>query len=308
MTVCLVLGGGGFLGSHVLDELTCRGWEAWVMDRRPSFNKLMSSKAVRWVEADFAQVEDWTTRLIGTDVIFHCLSTTSPATSNDEPVFDIQSNLIPTVKLLTGAAQARVKKVVFFSSGGTVYGVPRKLPISETHPTDPICSYGIVKLALEKYLQLFRHLYGLDYLIVRLSNPYGERQNPSGAQGAVVKFLYRLAEGSPIQIWGDGSVIRDYIYVKDAILGVFAALERSESHRLFNLGTGQGTSLSELLSVIEEVTGFSDQVEYLPPRLADVPINVLDISRLCSVTDWRPTTDLVSGITRTWTSMQRDHV
>ena len=297
---CLVLGGSGFLGSHLLGALYARGWDLWVLDRRPPFAGQVSNHTQYWVEAEFTEVDDWEIKLHGTELIFHCLGTTLPSTSNSDPIYDVQSNLVATLRLLNGAVRAGVGKVVFFSSGGTVYGIPQQLPIPETHPTDPLCSYGIVKLTIEKYIQSFYYLYGLDYLIVRLSNPYGERQDPSGTQGAVAVFLGKLARGEPIGIWGDGSVIRDFVYVKDAVQGVLAALDRPGPHHLFNVGSGKGTSLQELLTVMEQVTGVHCQVKYLPSRAMDVPANVLDISRLCETTGWRPSTELEHGIARTW--------
>lgn len=300
----LILGGSGFLGSHLLEALLARGWDAWALDRRPPLAGQRFDYTQRWVEAEFTAVDDWTALLRGTEVVFHCLGTTLPATSNDDPRYDVQSNLVATLSLLEGAVRAGVRKVVFFSSGGTVYGVPQQLPIPETHPTNPICSYGIVKLAIEKYLQLFKHLHGLDYLVARLSNPYGERQPPSGAQGVVAAFLGRLARGEAVHVWGDGSVVRDFLYVGDAIQGVLAALDRPGPHHVFNVGSGQGTSLKELLTIIEQVTGIHDGVKYLPPRTVDVPINVLDTSRLCETTGWELSTRLEDGIARTWTWVQ----
>lgn len=305
MTKCLVLGGSGFLGSHLLDVLSSHGWDAWVLDRRsPPVGQ--SSQTRHWIEADFVNVKDWKTKLCATDVVFHCLATTLPSTSNANPVFDIQSNLVATIRLLQGAVRAGVQKIVFFSSGGTVYGIPQQLPIPETHPTNPICSHGIVKLMIEKYIQLFHYLYGLEYLIVRLSNPYGERQNPRGAQGIIAVALGRLARGEPIHIWGDGSVVRDFVYVEDAIQGVFAALDHPGSHCLFNVGSGKGMSLKELMSLLERVTGLHDHIKYLPPRPEDVPINVLDINRLYQTTGWKPTTSLEDGLARTWEWMQKE--
>lgn len=301
MTRCLVLGGSGFLGSHLLDALLARGWTPWVLDQQPPCTGQSLNLDSAWTQAEFTQVDDWHARLEGTEVIFHCLGTTLPATSSDNSIYDVQSNLVATLKLLNGAVSAGVRKVVFFSSGGTVYGIPQQLPIPETHPTNPICSYGVVKLAIEKYLHFYCHLYGLDYLVVRLSNPYGERQNPMGAQGAVAVFLGRLARGEPIQIWGDGSTIRDYLYVADAISGVLAAAEQPGAYHLFNVGSGRGTSVKDLLALIESVTGLYDLVQYLPSRPVDVPANILDISRLSETTGWKPSTGLSEGIARTWT-------
>lgn len=147
--------------------------------------------------------------LEGIDVVFHLASTTLPKTSNDDPGYDVRSNVVDTIQLLEACVDAGVRKVIFASSGGTVYGVPERLPIKEDHPTNPISSYGIVKLTIEKYLGLFHYLYGLDYAALRISNPYGPYQDPAGQQGAISVFLHRILSGQPIAIWGDGEIVRE---------------------------------------------------------------------------------------------------
>jgi UDP-glucose 4-epimerase len=193
-----------------------------------------------------------------------------------------------------------MRKVVFASSGGTVYGVPETVPISEDHPTNPISSYGIVKLAVEKYLGLFHHLYGLDYTVLRISNPYGPYQDPKGQQGAISVFLHRIYEGRPISTWGDGAVVRDYLYVSDLMDALVRVTEVESRERVLNIGSGRGTSLNELVQLMAEVVGEQPAVEYLPARALDVPVSVLDIGRARAELGWSPKTELVEGIARTW--------
>jgi UDP-glucose 4-epimerase len=298
MTRCLVLGGAGFLGSNLTASLENRDWEIVILDRYYPKHLDPLGPGVRWLQADFNQIEDWSPHLSGMDYVYHCLGTTIPS-SEDYP-FDILTNLLPTVRLLDAAVKAGVKKVVFFSSGGTVYGRPLRLPVAETHPTDPICSYGIIKLAAEKYFQLYHHLYGLDYLIVRLSNPYGRFQNYLGAQGIIAVSLGKLARGEPVHIYGDGSVVRDFIYVEDAISGTLAAFDQPGKNHLFNIGSGEGVSILELMRLQEQVTGVHDHIQYLPTRPIDVPVNVLDIRRIKRTNGWQPKTPLSEGLTCTW--------
>jgi UDP-glucose 4-epimerase len=233
-------------------------------------------------------------------VVYHFVSTTLPKTSNDDPIYDVRSNLIDTLQLLEACVEAGVRKVIFASSGGTVYGLPQTVPITEEHPTSPITSYGIVKLAVEKYLGLFNHLHGLDYTALRISNPYGSYQDPGGQQGAIVVFLHRLHTGQPITIWGDGRVVRDYLYVADLVDALVLAAEVETHQKVLNVGSGRGTTLNELVAIIAEVTGERPEVEYVPGRALDVPANVLDVARARDELGWSPTTDLTEGIERTW--------
>ena len=193
--------------------------------------------------------------LNGIDTVFHLINTTLPKTSNDDPAFDVQSNVIETLFLLEQCVARKVKKIVFISSGGTVYGKPEKLPIAEDSPTNPECSYGIIKLTIEKYLALYHLLHGLDYVIVRPSNPFGERQNPNGIQGGIFEFQGKLAKGEPIEIWGDGEVVRDYVFIDDLVEGISKAATVGTSSRIFNLGSGKGYSLNDILKRIYKVTG-----------------------------------------------------
>jgi UDP-glucose 4-epimerase len=171
--------------------------------------------AVEWIEGDLVNQEDLEAAIQGCDIIYHLVSTTLPKSSNDNPAYDIETNVIGTLHLLDLARKKMGKKVIFISSGGTVYGVPGEVPIKESYPTNPLCSYGIVKLTIEKYLALYHQLYGLDYCVIRPSNPFGERQRVTGAQGAVAVFLHKALRDEPIEIWGDGTVVRDFIYVGD---------------------------------------------------------------------------------------------
>ena len=233
---CLILGGGGFLGSHLCDALLLKGYAVRIFDR-PNLKRyrvFSADEDIEWVEGDFANQEDIAQAVPGCDIVYHLVSTTLPKSSNDNPVYDIETNVVSSLHLLKLARKKNVRKIIFISSGGTVYGIPNETPIKETHPTEPVCSYGISKLSIEKYLQLYHSLYGLDYCILRLANPYGERQRPTGAQGAIGVFIHKALNNEPIEIWGDGSVVRDYIYVSDVVEAFVRVIDVDAPFSLFN--------------------------------------------------------------------------
>ncbi len=305
---CLILGGGGFIGTNLCEALAQAEHEVRVFDRpnlkRPDIPSVASGR-VEWQEGDFGNVDDVAKAITGCEVVFDLIGTTTPKTSNDNPAYDVESNLLPTVRMLDAAKQNSVRKVIFVSSGGTVYGVPRTTPIAETHETNPLCSYGIIKLATEKYLQLFHHLHGLEYTVLRVSNPYGEHQRVAAAQGAVAVFLNRAIMQQPVEIWGDGSVVRDFIYVGDVVRALMTCVSYQGDQRVFNVGSGVGLSLNDLLAAIERLLGRPVQRAYLARRPVDVPVNILDTSLAARELGWRPETEFGEGLRRTLGWIQR---
>lgn len=303
---CLVLGGGGFIGSNLCATLLAAGHQVRVFEH-PHVRGQCSSEIknrVEWIEGDFISAADVEGAVAGCDVIFHLVSTTLPKGSNDDPVYDVESNLVPTIRMLESARKHRVSKVIFSSSGGTIYGVPKRIPIEEGHPNEPICSYGIVKLGIEKYLELFHALYGLDYRVLRLANPYGEGQRMVASQGAVAVFLHRALCDEPLEIWGDGMVTRDYLHVSDVASAMLAAVNYEGPERIFNIGSGVGLSLNDIVKEIEGVLGRPVRHVYSPGRKFDVPINVLDITRAREELGWQPVISFPDGLRRTYDWMQ----
>jgi UDP-glucose 4-epimerase len=206
------------------------------------------------------------------------------------------------LRWLEGCVETGVSRVIFLSSGGTVYGIPRARPIGEEHPTEPICSYGIGKLAVEKYLALFRRLHDLPYVVLRASNVYGPGKDPFGRQGAINVFLGNVSRGEPIRIWGDGGVVRDYIFVDDLLSLFLRCIDApaGDGTPVFNAGSGEGHSLRDIVDRIRAVTGTEPNVERTPGRIVDVPANVLDIRKARERFGWAPAVPLGDGIRRTW--------
>lgn len=287
----LILGAAGFIGTNLSRRLLEKGKRLLLFDRpgvsfAPFLQRAQEDKAAQILSGSFSSLAKEKTeeeiralRLSEAETVYHLISTTCPSNSNRDVADEMEENLIATIRFLDACAKAGVKKVVFLSSGGTVYGREHTGICREEEEAFPITSYGVQKLAIEKILYLYREMYGLDYRIVRLSNPYGPWQRPNGVQGAVTTFTYRALTGTPIEVYGDGSVVRDYIYIDDAVRGILNIAEGQGRSRLYNLGCGEGNTLLDVIEAIEEVLGKKPEVRFLPGRPVDVPVNVLDVSR-----------------------------
>ncbi len=294
----LILGGNGFIGSHLADALIAKGDTVRIFDRGPdSFRKPLSG--VEYYTAEFSDTGLLAEALTSVDIVYHLISTTVPSTSNLDPVNDITSNLVSTVKLLELMKLQNVPKIVYLSSGGTVYGIPKSSPISETHTLNPISSYGAVKVAIENYLHIFHHLHGIKYVALRASNPYGSRQGHTGVQGVIGTFLQKIAEGKSIEIWGDGSVVRDYIYIDD-LINLCVISGNADVNGIFNAGSGDGHSILDVVVAIEDVIKLPVQLVYMPGRAFDVPHTNLDISKAQELFGWQPSVSLIDGIRLAW--------
>lgn len=301
----LILGGFGFIGLNLLEELfSARGYSVVIFDSAPAPAAWADKATCKIYRGDFCREHDLEEvfKENKIDIVVHLVSTTIPTDSNgSEMVYDIESNLVPTVKLLCLMRRLSVPKIIFASSGGTVYGLPQKGlqagNFAETWSTNPICSHGTVKLAMEKYIQLSGYLYGLEYLILRISNPYGEHHS-SSVQGLINVALKNVLAGRPVVVWGDGEVVRDYIYVKDCVKAIRALIDQGISGEIFNVGSGSGYSVNEILTLIKDVAG-KFQVKRVHSRKFDVPKAVLDISNLEAAVDFNPT-NIKNGIKKTY--------
>jgi UDP-glucose 4-epimerase len=296
---CLVLGASGFIGGHLITSLAGLGHQVLAYSRHFDTNHSISANTnIEYVTGDFCNEQRWNELLTGVQVCYHLISTTVPKSSNDDPIADVTGNIIGTLHFLEAAKKKNVR-IVFASSGGTVYGRINTDSINEHHPTDPLCSYGITKLAIEKYLLLYRELHGVRSVVLRIANPYGEGQQPYAIQGAVAVFMGRVLRGHTIDIWGDGSVVRDYIYVQDVVQAMIAAAEYGGRLNVFNVGSGVGVSLLELLGMIEQVTAKKADIIFHPSRSFDVPRNVLDITTAQKELEWTPQVPMIEGLKKT---------
>lgn len=279
----LLLGAAGFIGTNLaLSFLEKEDVQLTLVDRHTEyFLPILRENVnrVKIVESSMDENTDFDTLLYGQDLVFHLMSTTMPSITNQKIPEELTANVVVTAKMLDACVRRRVKKVVFLSSGGTVYGQVSQCPIKEDAPTNPISSYGVQKITIEKLLYLYGYLHGLDYRIVRLANPYGPYQRPNGMLGAITTFTYKALRNEEISVFGDGSVVRDFIYIDDAIRAILNIALGESEYKTFNVGSGTGTSISQVLHTIQRVLDVPLRLQYLPGRKADVPVNYLDIDR-----------------------------
>ncbi len=286
---CLVYGGSGFLGQTLCRQLIQSGFDVRSVSRSglPAGQLQPWHHQVEWISSILGS-EQSVAALDGIDIVYHLASSTYPSSSNLNMSFDLASNTQATLNILDAAVRLPIKRFVFISSGGTVYGIPQENPIKENHATNPICSYGIHKLAIEKYLYLYEHLHGLKSVILRVSNIYGEAQDCSKPLGAVAHFTHHALHGHPIEIWGDGTTTRDYIHVEDVVRALILAADYEGTHPLFNIGSGHGLSLNGLVDLIKQYATKPVAISYKPSRAFDVRENVLDIQNAWEHLSWKP--------------------
>lgn len=295
----MIIGAGGFIGTNLTRRLLRDDYNLVCADLPRADLRIAEEFGATVLRCDIASIDDrFMDALKGVDILFHLVSTTCPTNSNTKIADEVSDNVVSTLRVFDACVKAGVRRVVFLSSGGTVYGREHDGLLSEDHPTDPISSYGLQKLVIEKYLRLYQELYGLDYRIVRLSNPYGPYQRPDGIQGLVAACTWKVLHRENVEIYGDGTVIRDYIFIDDAIEGIVNIAFSNSRYRLYNLGSGVGTSVMQVVEYVGRVLNTNPRVHKTPARAVDVPVNVLNIDRYVSEFGNPVTIDFDEGIWR----------
>ncbi len=300
-----IMGGTGFIGRPLCRAFLDAGFSVNSFGRTHRKDRqggdLMTYSACRIEDTDavIAAIEH-------SDLIVHLVNTTVPGSSMADVGFDISSNLLPNVQWMNRLNETEVKRVIFVSSGGTVYGVTEPRAIDESSPTNPITAYGVTKLALEKYLRILADRNGVELVIARPSNIYGIGQNFKSGQGLVGVFIDRILRGEAIKVWGDGSTVRDYLSLQDFCAAILGLASYTGEHALFNVSSGVGVSVRDVLSCIEAHLGELRGIEYLPARNFDVPYNVLSSKRLFEATGWQPKIAFEAGVAEMIDQMKRD--
>lgn len=305
----LLFGGSGFIGKNLVPQLISNGYDVTVFSRNAEYNPYLKAFAsqIHFVNGNFIQYsEQQFEQLVkNTDYVIHMISSTNP--SNKDILYEFESNVIPTIRLLNACIKSRINKIIYLSSGGTVYGIPQYIPIDEGHRTEPISAYGIHKLSEEKCFEYYGKMYGLNYVILRLANPFGVGQNPNSNQGAIAVFLAKVLTEKKIIIWGDGNQIRDYLYIEDVTNICIQMLLYNGKSNVFNIGSSRGYSINQVLKIIQSVSKIVPLLEYKHGRAQDVPANILDISLIEKELGWRPKIGIEDGIYRMIQSWDTKH-
>ncbi|MDZ7723408.1 MAG: NAD-dependent epimerase/dehydratase family protein [candidate division KSB1 bacterium] len=311
MKKILVTGGSGFIGANLISRLSqMEQYEITLYDiAPPRFMEL--PQRVRFIQGDLRDSNLLRKIIIdhSIELIYHLAWGTIHETATRDPLEDVNVNVHSSLTLFDACVHSKVERIIYASSGGTVYGVPQQLPIIESHATNPINAYGISKLTVEKYLQMYAYLYSIEYTIFRPSVPFGPFQNPNRRQGAVTVFTYNALTGKPIHIWGDGNIVRDYFYIDDLIEALTAALfSDSCRNRILNLSGPHAVSLNELIETIAKTLNRTPTVHYEKGRKIDVETLTLDSSAAKHHLNWTANVDLEEGVRRTADWMKNDFI
>jgi len=301
----LVTGGAGFIGSHVVDTYIANGYEVVVVDNLSTGQLSNLNPAVTFYETDIRspQLEEIFDKE-RPDYVNHHAAQMDVRRSTVEPLFDADVNILGSINLMECAKKFQVKRFIYISSGGAVYGEPEYLPCNETHPINPICQYGASKHTIEHYLYLYNHIYGLEYIVLRYGNVYGPRQNPRGEAGVVAIFTGQMLSDQQVLINGDGEQQRDFVYVTDCAQANLLALRVNNANMIYNIGCGVGTSVNEIFQVLKEFSGYDKNAYHGPPKPGETRRIYLDCIKAQSGLGWTPTVGIQDGLENTVNSIK----
>lgn len=295
----LVTGGAGFIGSHIAERLVRLGCQVVVVDDLSFGERENIPPGVQFHKLSIVSRQMVTLmKQERPEVVFHLAAQTSVTRSVRDPVFDARVNILGSLNLIRGCAECGARKLIYASSGGTVYGEPASLPVDEGHPIGPASSYGISKYTAEAYLRLYSVQGGPGYTVLRLPNVYGPRQKPTGEAGVVAIFAYKMLQGQRPVIFGDGSKTRDYVFVSDVVEAALAAMEQGDS-AIYNLGTGLETSDQEVFDAVAGAARFQEPPIYGEVRPGEIYRMALDASKARRELGWEATVPLADGVART---------
>lgn len=293
----LLLGGGGFLGSALAGYLCSKGWRVHAVGRSSAGNL---GKDMVFHQGSMADSALMKTVLPQCEVVIHLASGTTPGSSAGKPLVEADTNIVPTLKFLDIFRNCGNQRMIFISSGGTLYGNPATIPVNEEHALRSLSYHGAGKIAIEAFLQAFAHDAGKHVTILRPSNVYGPGQSLRQGFGFIRTVLEHARMDTEIKIWGDGTSVRDFLYIDDMIKNIETVMNAGPHTDVYNVGSGEGYSLNAVIQTAEKVCGRTLKVEYSPARQVDVQKVVLDCAKIKKKLVWKPETSLDDGIRLTW--------
>jgi UDP-glucose 4-epimerase len=308
MAHCLVLGANGFIGSHLVDALVAQGHTVRAFDRfgGEGHERYLPDGLVEKFQGDFMNMGDIERALEGMEYVFHFVSTTTPATAENAPLIDVETNIHASIELFELCTAKGIKRVVYASTGGAIYGESTQELRSEDDTPLPVSPYAIGKLTIEHYLRYFKVKHGLDSISLRISNPYGERQPMHRKQGVIPIFLENVLAGKQLTVFGDGTMVRDYLYVRDLASMIAGMFEKPAKYPVYNVGSGKGFTVNQLIGAIEEVSGQKASLVHESVPATFVQRVVLDTSRFAEEFNLKPQTSLADGLKATYRYIQSE--
>jgi len=295
----LVTGGAGFIGSNVVDAYIEKGYDVVVVDDLSSGKKENLDKKAKFYKLDICDgALDGVFREEGIDIVNHHAAQVDVRKSIADPAFDARINIEGSLNILENCRKYKIQKIIFVSSGGVIYGECGSLPPNEESPVSPLSPYGVSKYAVECYLFTYAKIYGLKYTTLRYGNVYGPRQDPYGEAGVVAIFSGKMLNNEETNIFGDGEQLRDYVYVGDVVKANILCLE-SGDNEIFNIGTGTSTSVNRLFSEMKELTHYSKEAMYKPPRAGELIRSSLDVGKVEQKLGWKAEASLKQGLKKT---------
>ncbi|MGQ9705502.1 MAG: NAD-dependent epimerase/dehydratase family protein [bacterium] len=294
----IVSGGAGFIGSHLVDRLVENGDYVLVIDNLSTGKEIFINRRASFIKGDIID-RNLVNEIFSDfkpDYLFHLAAQIDVRHSFEDPLFDADVNITGSLNLIEMGRKYNIKRIIFASSGGTVYGEPKIRPISENETTEPVSPYGLSKLIVEKYLNLYKRIHNIDYVSLRLGNVYGPRQNPKGECGVFSIFTMKMLKGERPTIYGDGTATRDYVYISD-VIDAFIIASRNESPvGEYNIGTGIELSTRDVFNTIAKMTGYRDEPYYTDPKPCEVYQISLDITKAKKLLNWQPKIGLEEGV------------
>ncbi len=295
----LVTGGAGFIGSNVADKFIQEGYKVTIVDNLSTGLEANVSKEAKFFRVDIRSVViNKIFERTKPDVLCHHAAQIDVRKSTADPIFDAEVNIVGSLNLLNACIKHKVKKVIFASTGGAIYGEQDYFPADENHPANPLSPYGAAKLSIEKYLHFYRETYGIDFVSLRYANVYGPRQNPYGEAGVVAIFAERLLAEKETIINGDGTQTRDFVFVEDVVESNLLALNYPKSD-IFNIGTGKETDINRIFRLLKKTTGSKQKEVHAPPKPGEQQRSVLDCSKAGRLLKWKPRYSVDEGLAKT---------